>query len=209
MDRWKQWTVALALCCLTVMVGAGCAKPPPTKAEIKQFLEAAEKGDLPHLELLLKDRSNPELINARNDKGETPLLRAAVEGHQDVVGFLLEQGAEVDASDKDGDTALMLVVWYGGTKSLAEFLIANGADVNARTTKSGLTALHMVAYDGSKEMAEMLIASGADVNVMSETGLTPCAVASAQQNQDVYQVLRKHGGKVFGKGTPEVTPVPD
>ena len=40
-------------------------------------------------------------VNAANDKGDTALHGAATSGRDQVVAFLVEKGAKLDAKDKD------------------------------------------------------------------------------------------------------------
>jgi uncharacterized protein len=49
----------------------------------------------------------------RNVKGRTPLMLAAFRGDTAGVINLLERGADVNARDKDGDTALMFAAFRG------------------------------------------------------------------------------------------------
>jgi len=49
-------------------------------------------------------------VNARDDRGSTPLLEAARYGHDDICRLLIAAGADVKVKDKDGNTALMLAV---------------------------------------------------------------------------------------------------
>ena len=46
-------------------------------------------------------------MNQKNVRGATALMAAAIDGTASVVRYLLEQGADVNARDKDGTTALM------------------------------------------------------------------------------------------------------
>jgi len=49
-------------------------------------------------------------VNARDERGSTPLLEAARYGHNDICRILIAAGADVKAKDHDGKTALMLAV---------------------------------------------------------------------------------------------------
>ena len=46
-------------------------------------------------------------------EGLTPLSWACLKGHQNVVQFLVEQGAIIDHTDKNGRTPLDLAAFYG------------------------------------------------------------------------------------------------
>lgn len=45
-------------------------------------------------------------VNVQNQLGETPLMAASVQGHEEVVKILLQSEANVGLRDRDGHTAL-------------------------------------------------------------------------------------------------------
>lgn len=57
---------------------------------VERFLDAAARGDLPQLTLLLSH--TPSLINQAGYSGWTPLMLAARNGHYNVVEALLSHG---------------------------------------------------------------------------------------------------------------------
>ena len=92
----------------------------------------------------------------------------AEQGYKDLANFLLENGADINVRDKDGNTALMLAIINENTE-IATFLIENGADVNAKTD-SGETVLMVAARN--YEDAIFFIESGADINSNDTCGKT-------------------------------------
>ena len=67
---------------------------------------------------------------------------------------MLAQGADVNAKNKLGVTALMFAVGYGHNDTV-ETLLADGADVNPKN-KNGVTALMAAEMIGNKEIVRML-----------------------------------------------------
>ena len=49
-------------------------------------------------------------MNARNNRRQTPLLLAVAQGHTKLIEILVGYGADVDASDEDGDTGLHIAL---------------------------------------------------------------------------------------------------
>jgi ankyrin repeat protein len=85
----------------------------------------------------------------------TALCYAAMHGHTEVLRFLLAQGANVNAENRDGATALMRAALANEVNS-ARILLENGASVKCRD-KYGRTALMYAAMNGSYESAQLLL----------------------------------------------------
>ena len=110
---------------------------------------------------------------------------------------LITAGADVNAKDKDGWTALMPAAGNGHPECV-EKLIAHGADVNARSN-NGWTALNWAADAGRTECVEKLIAHGADVNAKSEDGWTALIEAACCGYTECVEKLIAHGADVNAK----------
>ena len=72
--------------------------------------------------------------------------------------------------------------------------LAAGTDVNAKDGFADWTALHWAVQFGHKEIAELLIAKGAKLNVQNSLGYTPLDLAAMNDNKEIADLLRKHGG---------------
>lgn len=92
----------------------------------RYFTQATMDGNLSRMRLLHFAGAN---INSRGN-GSRPLFVAASEGRSDVVRYLLAEGADVNAREKLGDTALMEATYYGHL-ALVKQLLLSGAEVNA------------------------------------------------------------------------------
>ena len=51
--------------------------------------------------------THPNFLHQKDENGRTPLHEAAVEGQLDVIAFLLEHGAEINAPTDLGSTPLL------------------------------------------------------------------------------------------------------
>jgi ankyrin repeat protein len=84
--------------------------------------EAVKAGDLAKVKSMLK--RNPELVYSNRDyRGYTPLHYAA-EGHIDVAKFLLANGADINAMNRRGETALHVAAG-AGSKDVVALLLAS------------------------------------------------------------------------------------
>jgi ankyrin repeat protein/Flp pilus assembly protein TadD len=144
-------------------------------------------------------------VNARDDKGITPLHRGAVGGHLDVVQYLVAQGANVKVKGSDGSTVLHSTVLLKGNLDVVQYLVAHGADVNARD-KEGSMPLYNAALAGSLAVVQYLATHGADVRATNNDGLTALHVA-ALGHLDVAQYLVSHGAEVNARDKEGSTPL--
>jgi len=89
-----------------------------------------ENCKAPRLEVALVIASCPDVdIEARNDEGRTPLMAAArTRGLATLMTLLLNKGADINAVDNDGETALSLAITRSQRENVL-FLIEKGADV--------------------------------------------------------------------------------
>lgn len=83
-------------------------------------------------------------LNERNTGMEIPMFKAATHNSMEGVKYLIENGADVNAVDKDGKTPLHAVAGEAFNDEMVKALVEYGANVNA-TDKKDETPLHKVA----------------------------------------------------------------
>ena len=88
-------------------------------------------------------------VNARNNNGESPLHKAAMESIE-IMDALLKHGASVDARDNNGKTPMHRVAQSPARKPLLAHLARKGADVNARDL-NGDTPLDFATADTPRQ----------------------------------------------------------
>ena len=85
-------------------------------------------------------------VNARNNKGETPLQLASNLGFSEAAELLVKLGAKVDEPNSTGETALIAAT-HRRDAALARVLLKAGANP-ARNDNSGRSALDYATLDG-------------------------------------------------------------
>jgi len=123
------------------------------------------------------------------------LNRAAEIGRKDAIKVLIERGADVDARDSDGDTALMKAA-VTGRDEIVVLLLANGADINARDPYGWTPLTILAGTDPKAKTVNLLLDHKADINATDNQGLTPLMVASWVGNDEVIALLLARGTNV-------------
>jgi ankyrin repeat protein len=143
-----------------------------------QLNSAASAGDLTELRKVLQDHH--EL--STSDRSAA-LRLATMYGQEAVVNELLLNGADVNASDPNGNTALFstAIPWEGGD-GLARRLLEAGAWIDARD-KGGRTPLIDAAENGKLAVVDVLLRSGADQTIADWHGQTALDVAREKRHQ--------------------------
>jgi ankyrin repeat protein len=100
---------------------------------------------------------------------ESPVADAAMHGQVDRVRALLHEGADVNAAQGDGMTALHWAAERGNA-SLAEILVNAGAHVHVVTRVGDYTPLHLAAKSGAGDVIDVLVKAGAEVGARTSTG---------------------------------------
>jgi uncharacterized protein len=130
------------------------------------------------------------LVTASLDAAvDAPVADAAKRGDRDAVRTLLKDGADVNAPQGDGMTALHWAAERGDVE-LANLLLYGGANVAAVTRIGQYTPLHVAARTGNAAVVKALVAARADVAAKTVPGgVTPLHLASASGNPETIAVL--------------------
>lgn len=123
-------------------------------------------------------------VDAVNDKGESPLMLAAIKGQQDNVDALLQRDAAVN---KTGWTPLH----YATTSSqlaIMKQLLEKYAFIDAQSP-NGTTPLMMAAMYGSGDAVKLLIDEGADPLMKNEQGMTAADFAKRANRTEATAMI--------------------
>lgn len=124
-------------------------KKPFTKEHA--LIAAIEIGDLEGIKALLHAGAD---VNASNESGMTPLMRAAGTGRTEIIQELLEHGADLNATRSDGFTALSFAAFFGHIEAL-RLLLSRGANITAKS-RFGTSAEMWASARGFNEVVSLL-----------------------------------------------------
>ncbi len=123
------------------------------------------------------------------------VTEAARRGDREAVRALLKAGADVNAAEGDGTTALHWAA-RSGDAALVHMLVSAGANVRATTRLGAYTPLMMAAQAGHSAAVAALLAGGADVEARTTTGTTPLMFAAQSGDTRTVTMLVEGGAKV-------------
>ena len=134
----------------------------------------------------------------------TALHYAVTRKDPDIMCFLLDQGANVNARCFDDSTALHLAVDLDdGSVDTVRRLIERGVDINAKNIKDE-TALQIACERGLVDIVRLLLDHGA---TMEAFGKTPLHTASKNGDLELTRLLLERGAEVNAKDEEATTPL--
>ncbi|KAK0052202.1 ankyrin repeat protein [Biomphalaria pfeifferi] len=143
------------------------------------------------------DDSNSALpadVNRQDGNGLTLLMKACIQGKENVIVTLLEAQADINQTDHYGKTALIHAAKVGGAKAL-QLLIKNGADIECFDS-TGNSALIYAIKDNRKSVIDVLLQAGVDVNASNYGTPTPLIEAVERGAVDLALELLEAGALV-------------
>uniref|UniRef100_A0A674D7N3 Ankyrin repeat domain 52 n=1 Tax=Salmo trutta TaxID=8032 RepID=A0A674D7N3_SALTR len=148
---------------------------------------------------LLVETVGPQMVNIRDAKGRTPLHAAAYS--ESVVGLQLAlvQGAEVNAVDTTGRSALMVASDNGRTAAVEILLHQAKADLTLLDVNDN-TALHLACSKAHEMCALLILGEISDPSLINATNSAlqmPLHIAARNGLATVVQVLLSQGAAVM------------
>ncbi|HNY12257.1 MAG TPA: ankyrin repeat domain-containing protein [Candidatus Wallbacteria bacterium] len=125
---------------------------------------------------------------------ETPmvnLMEAVIASDVETLKRGLNEGGDVDTTDKSGWTLLMNAA-SKGMNDIVAVLVEGKANLNYQD-KDGRTALMNAVYSGKIDTMRLLIGSGADVNLRGADGRSAYIIASDKGNAKIINLLKAAG----------------
>jgi len=198
----------------------GC-DPDEARYDTRPLIYSVDRAWGEGLRLLLAAGAS---VDAKDERGDTALLRACVVRRSDMVEALLDAGADIEGPNKIGATPLLYACRLGagyanelsithqnadGTTeqktigadevrlsylALVVRLIERGARLDARNP-DGCSALHVAVQAGDTDFTRLLLERGADASSADEGGFTSLHDAAAAGRLDLVELLLAHGAR--------------
>lgn len=188
---------------LLLVVTASAAAGLADRRQITELLLKAGRGDVAAVKVML-DAGIP-VDSHQPESRETALMVAASGGQLQMVRFLLEAGAVVNARTVGRETALMRATMKGHV-DVVRALLAAKADPNMTNPRlsGGRTPLMWALSVGNTEMASVLLDGGAKVGLSTSYGATPLRYAIWHDTPEQRALIRRllAAGADVDAGTP-------
>ncbi len=225
-DKYGRSLFAYAAACGYIEVmqtlldaGADINQPNSDDLAYTPLIEAVREGrdNTEPVKWLLDNGADIEGGDSINGKA---VVHACVAAHPNILHYLLENGANVNAVNNNGETALHILCrdakrWGSATitqtidgvstqienprfkqhSEIFQILLENGADVNLETNY-GFSPLHFAAESDTDTFIPPLVAQGADVNKANGKLFTPLHGACDKGNINAVKTLIEAGANV-------------
>ena len=129
------------------------------------------------------------VINFQDEIGQTPLILASAKGYLSMVKKLIERGARVDASQKDGTNAAYVAA-QNGHFDVLKLLIQNHSNLINLKGYKGQLPLFPAASNGHLDIVKYLTSlSNKSIHIQDNDGQTPFIAAAKNGHSDVAEYL--------------------
>ncbi len=215
-DKWKE-RMAIGAVGLTLIAGSaavqyGCnckagkeqmqdegrkLSPQEQKEVNEQLIEAVTGGDADRVKKLIKKGAN---ANAKDNFG-TVLVKACDAQYDEIVGILVENGADVNSRDDlFGATPLISASIHKGNITILEILVDAGAEIDAKDDFERTPLIYAAGF-GDAEMIKFLLDNGADPDIKGQGMLvkkkqTALELAVYLERSENVKVLKAHSVKI-------------
>ena len=146
-------------------------------------------------------------LNYRFDDGQTPLHIASIQGHNEIVRYLLDNNAFTNVQDSSGSSPLHEAVRYGRIE-IVKMLLDSGADVNAKDNIGKTPVLLVLPENKRAEIYSLLTSYKADVLLKDMYGDTVLHTATLTEvSPDILEMLVSSGADINARNKDGVTPL--
>ena len=160
----------------------------------RALTDAVLKNDTTSVQTLLQESGKIDLRDREHD--ETLLMLAARMAGPEMVQLLLDKGADIDARDGRGRTALIHAL-DASSFSNFQVLLKAGADVNVIADEGRTALIRAIEWvpDPDERIIRELIERGVDVNARDITGTTALSAARDCGLASIVHLLEARGAE--------------
>ena len=137
-------------------------------------------------------------ISSQNDRGQSLLYVAGLNGNLTAAAELLAMGADANSQGGEYGNALQAAA-LKGSEDVVRLLLDRGADVNAQGGQYG-NALQAAALEGNEGVVRLLLDRGADVNAQGVFYGNALQAAASAGNEGVVRLLLDRGADINAQG---------
>ncbi|MFG2844521.1 ankyrin repeat domain-containing protein [Kitasatospora sp. NPDC048296] len=166
----------------------------PLSPADRSLLDAAERGGLDAVRAALAAGAS---VEARDDEGRTPLLRAAFADRVAVARLLVEAGADVNAQDPQLNSP-WLVTGITGSVPMLHALLPGGPDLTRRNRYGGVSVIPAAERGHVAYVRAVLTETAIDVDHVNDLGWTALLEAvqlgdGGPAHREIVDILLAHG----------------
>lgn len=121
------------------------------------------------------------------------MVQAAYDGDFTLFKSKIDAGANIEAIDSEGYTALIYSCAYG-YQDIAELLISKGANINS--FKNDVNPMFAAVNNDNTDVIQILLDAGSDINCTDSEGYTPLMFAAQEGYTNSVSYLLSHGAKI-------------
>ena len=157
-----------------------------TPARSQEIFDALLKGDILTIKALVE--KSPQILEARDGNGMTPLHYAALGGNVELINYFVDKGAKLELKNAQLKTPLHLAS-MNDRKDAAAVLLKRGAGLETQDDY-GRTALVLCARErGQAATGRVLIEAGAAVNAVDKFGASALDLAAWRGKGEFVDLL--------------------
>lgn len=149
------------------------------------IFELARRGSVQEVKAVVKE--TPNVLNAKDQRGSTPLVLACYYNNFEVVEYLIQVVDNINGATKDGSPLMAAAV--KGYNSIVQLLLDAGADPNIEDMNK-TTALHYAATFKNYDLVIMLLNSGANPNHKNNINQSPYDLALIHNDKRLNKIFK-------------------
>ena len=161
----------------------------------EKFIKAAEKGDFLVVKLYVEQGGNIE-VNYSISRWNA-LISASVKGKLEIVKYLVENKADIEAVETNGRTSFNLASMHNQVEIL-KYLVSKNVNIHTKDN-DGNTALINACFKDSLEAVVYLIQLGVDIEERDNDGWTALRLAQYYNHKEIEEILKDPKGYLMRK----------